>query len=73
MAAIRYFVAGNFPKDFPYEESFFMILEKKAPDLGSTLHKSPKDCKSAQLEKGMDPDFFERTARIFKVTVEEVK
>lgn len=73
---IRYFVAGD-PKakeamDYfgSYEASFFAMFSSAfGPHV---LQRTPEDCKKDHLAHGMDPAFYEKTARIFRVTVEEV-
>jgi len=77
MTATRYFVAGD-PKSHDiimelgngsYEECFFAVVDDRLP---CVLMKSIEVCKAWHLKHGMTPEFFEQTARFFRVTVEEV-
>ena len=72
MTTTRYFVAGEPTGDAKvpnYEENFFLVMDKLAPNV---LQESPEACKDDHLAHGMSEEFYDSYARIFRVTVEEV-
>ena len=75
MTATRYFAAGD-PKSKEimeelggYEETFLKMVTHFIPGV---LQDSPEECKAYHLAHGMTEEFYDKTARIFRVTVEEV-
>lgn len=76
---VRYFVAGGSEVLHQvgmktHAEGFFAIVNKLTGEImhNTLLQETPEGCKAVHLAQGMSPAFYDKTSRIFRVTVEEV-